>query len=116
MSSETGSRNVDSDLRTAQYLTIGMNAALVLAVLAVAVGVVLGIAILVLATLGVFTVAVAGFVVAHTVLHRRVASARKRGREQATVVGALSLIRTNLLLYGAFVLAGLGVAFWLGYL
>jgi len=116
MSSETGSRSVDSDLQTAQYLTIGMNLTLVLAVLAVAVGVLLGIAILVLTTLGVFAVAVVGYVVAHTVLHRRVASARKRGREKATVAGALRLIRTNLLLYGAFVLCGLGVAFWFGYI
>ncbi len=116
MSSETGSRSVDSDLQTAQYLTIGMNLTLVLAVLAVVAGVVLGIAILVLATLGVFTVAVVGYIVAHTVLHRRVAGARKRGREKATVAGALGLIRTNLLLYGAFVLAVLGVVFWLGYI
>ena len=116
MSSETGSRSVDSDLQTAQYLTIGMNLTFVLAALAVAAGVVLGIAIVVLATLGVFTAAVVGYAVAHTVLHRRIASARKRGREKATVAGALRLIRTNLLLYGAFVLAGVGIAVWFGYI
>lgn len=116
MSSETGSRSVDSDLQTAQYLTIGMNLTFVLAVIAVAAGVVLGIAIVVLATLGAFIVAVVGYVVAHTMLHRRVASARKRGREKATLAGALALIRTNLLLYGAFVLAGFGLAFWFGYI
>jgi hypothetical protein len=115
MSSETRSGSIDSDLQTAQYLTIGMNLTLVLAVLAVAAGVVLGIAILVLATLGVFTVAVIGYAVAHTLLHRRVAGARKRGRERATVRGALALIRTNLLLYGAFVIAGIGLAVAFGY-
>ncbi|PSP61767.1 hypothetical protein BRC77_11905 [Halobacteriales archaeon QH_8_64_26] len=116
MSSETRSGSIDSDLQTAQYLTIGMNLTLVLAVLAVAAGVVLGIAILVLGTLGVFTVAVVGYAVTHTVLHRRVAGARRRGRERATVRGALALIRTNLLLYGAFVLAGFVIVFQFGYL
>ena len=115
MSSETRSRSVDSDLQTAQYLTIGMNLTLVLAVVTVAAGVALGVAIIVVATVGLFTLAMCGYVVAHVTLHRRVADARKRGREQASVTGALGLIRANLLLYGAFVLAGLAVVFEFGY-
>jgi hypothetical protein len=115
MSSETRSGSVDSDLQTAQYLTIGMNLTLVLGVVTVAAGVALGVAIIVLATLGLFTVALCGYVIAHITLHRRVAEARERGREQASVTGALGLIRANLLLYGAFVLAGLAVVVEFGY-
>jgi protein-S-isoprenylcysteine O-methyltransferase Ste14 len=116
MSSRTGSRSIDSSLQTAQYLTIGMNLTLVLAVATIAAGVALGVAIVVVAALGLFAVAVLGYAIAHVTLHRRVADARERGREQASITGALGLIRANLLLYGAFVLCGLGVAFWLGYI
>jgi fumarate reductase subunit D len=116
MSSETRSRGIDSDLQVAQYLTIGMNAVLVLAVLALALGVALGIALLVVATLSVFVIATIAYVITHVVLHQRVAAARERGRERATIRGALGLIKTNLLLYGAFVLAGLAIVFSSGYL
>ena len=115
MTSQTGSGTVESDLQTAQYLTIGMNLALVLAIITVAVGVALGVAIVVVTTVGLFTVAALGYVVTHVILHRRVASARKRGRKEATVVGALGLIRSNILLYGAFVLVGIGIVAAFGY-
>jgi hypothetical protein len=115
MASETRSGSVDSELQTAQYLTIGMNLTLLLAVVTVAAGVALGAAIIVLATVGLFAVALLGYVAAHVTLHRRVAEARERGREQASLSGALGLIRANLLLYGAFVLAGLVIVFEFGY-
>lgn len=109
-------RNTDSDLQIAQYLTIATNLAFVLAFLALVAGLALDLATVVLAVLGAFALVAAAFVVAHVVLHRRVAATRGRGpTKSGTVGGALGLIRTNILLYGAFLLVGFGLAVYFGY-
>ncbi|MFC6838505.1 hypothetical protein [Halomarina ordinaria] len=108
---------MDSDIATARRLTLGMNVALVVALVAVVAGVVLDSSILVLATLGLFAVAFLGYVVGHVALHRRIATAQPRAvANDGTVVAALGLIRTNLLLYGGFIALAIGLAVTEGYL
>jgi hypothetical protein len=107
----------NSDIATARRLTVGMNAAFALAVLALVAGVVLELGTVILATLGVFALVVVGYAAAHVVLHRRVSASSGASVTRDDSLGAaLGLIRTNLLLYGGFLVAGVAVAFALGYL
>ncbi|WP_254547396.1 hypothetical protein [Halomarina pelagica] len=108
---------MDSDIATARRLTLGMNVALLVAILAVVAGVALGEPALVLATLGLFVVALVGYVVGHVTLHRRIAAENPSAvTNDGTVTAALGLIRVNLLLYGGFVLLVVALAVTQGYL
>ncbi|WP_254538854.1 hypothetical protein [Halomarina litorea] len=107
----------NSDIATARRLTVGMNAAFAVAVIALVVGVVLEMGTVVLGTLGVFALVAVAYVAAHVVLHRRVsANSGANVTRDDSLGAALSLIRMNLLLYGGFLAAGAAVAFFLGYL
>ena len=107
----------NSDITTARRLTLGMNVALVAAILALVAGIVLQMGSVVLATLAVFALVAGGYAIAHVALHRRVAESSGTNVTRDDSVGAaLGLIRTNLLLYGGFVLVGAAVAYVLGYL
>lgn len=107
----------NSDIATARRLTVGMNVAFAVAVLALVAGVVLGMGTVVLATLGAFALVSVAYVAAHVVLHRRVSkSSRANVTRDDSIGAALGLIRVNLLLYGGYLVAGAAIAFVLGYL
>lgn len=109
---------MEGAIEKARTLTLVMNAALVLAIVALAAGTVLDAPLVVLGTLGAFVVVALAYVAGHVTLHRRIAGEDRATRAQSndgTVVAALSLIRLNLLLYGLFVVVGAGLAFYRGY-
>lgn len=107
----------DTDIATARRLTLGMNAAFAVAVLALVAGVALEMGGVVLATLGVFALVAVAYVAAHVTLHRRVsASSGANVTRDDSIGAALGLIRLNLLLYGGFLVVGAAVAFFLGYI
>ena len=110
---------MEGAIEKARTLTLAMNAALAVAVLALVAGVVLDMGVVVLGTLGVFVVAVLAYVVGHVTLHKQVAGEDRATRAQSndgTVLAALSLIRLNLVLYGLYVVVAAAVAVFFGYL
>lgn len=105
------SNSANSDIATARRLTVGMNVAFVVAILALVAGVLLNIDLLVVATIAAFALAVVAYAAGHVTLHRRVAASSDAQVTRDDSVGAaLRLIWLNLLLYGGFVAGALAVA------
>lgn len=110
---------MEGAIERARTLTLAMNAALVVAIVALGAGIALDMGVVVLGTLGVFVVVVLAYVAGHVTLHKQVAGEDRATRAQSndgTVLAALSLIRLNLLLYGLFVVVGAAAAVYFGYL